>query len=1054
MKKLYFLSITFIALFIFGIASNAQITVTPGATAAALANKLAGPGVIVLNPVLTCATNAQGIFYGPSTLSFDSGIVLTSGQAATTGLTIGANGPASGFASTSNGTAGDPQLTTLAGQPTNDACILQFDFRPVGDTVKFDYVFGSEEYTDFTCSDFNDVFGFFITGPGYGVATNLAKVPGTNLPVCINSVNCGPTGGGSLSTCNAVGAGSPFCAYYVNNSAGTTITYDGLTTTLTAIAHVTPCDTYHLKLGIADAFDDILDSGVFLKAGSLTSISFAVGAQGINPLDTGFGAQFCIRGCTPGKFIFTNTGSLNDSITIHYIIAGTGVNGTDYTTIADSAIIPAHDSTDTVYIYGLTSGSGTKTVKLYIIAPFTCGGATVIMDSVELTIYDSIYVHIITPDTSICIGQHVTINTAGGAGLSYLWSPSATLNNDTLLSPTASPTVTTTYVVAATLPGSGCAPSHSEITVSVVLPPTLNVGPAIQKTCVGVPLQLGVIVTPPSGAYGYNWTPSAWLNNSTIYNPIVTPLAAGDFEYTVHVTTPAFGCDARDTFLLHVLPNDFTLVSPDTGLCYPTGTYQIIAFGDTEFSYAWTPTTGVSNPTIIDPTITPPGNMTYSITASYPGCPDMVHTILYYVENPNVNIIPTDTTFCVGLPVPIKVVTTPVDSPFVTTWTPPTLLSDPTIIQPNFFSPVMGDFYYHVKITSSLGCTSTDSVHFHVLPNDFTLVNPDTGVCYPPSAYQIIAYGDTEFTYTWTPAAGVSDPHILTPTITPPSNTTYSITATYPGCPDMVHTILYYIEHPEINIVPKDTTFCIGSPIPIAVFASPADSPFTHTWSSAINLSDTSIINPYFYSPVTGVFNYVLTIQSGLGCTSTDSLIMRPSPPATLQIIPGNTTINFGDHIQLQAINQSSFDLIYTWLPDNGTLNNPNISDPIATPTDSTTTYTVLAMNQWGCRDSTSVTIMLDYPFDCIPTAFSPNKDGLNDVFRLCPYMQYQKLVEFKVFNRWGEMVYINTSDPSKGWDGTFNGVAQDIGVYNYVITIAKPDGSNKTMTGTVTLIR
>src|SRR5205823_743581 len=123
---------------------------------------------------------------------------------------------------------------------TYDACILEFDFKPAGDTVKFNYVFGSEEYTSFTCSSFNDVFGFFISGPGFAVPTNIALVPGTTIPVCINSVNCGATGFYSTSTCAALGPGSPFCTYYVNNSAGTTITYDGITTTLTAIAGVTP----------------------------------------------------------------------------------------------------------------------------------------------------------------------------------------------------------------------------------------------------------------------------------------------------------------------------------------------------------------------------------------------------------------------------------------------------------------------------------------------------------------------------------------------------------------------------------------------------------------------------------------------------------------------------------------------------------------------------------------------------------------------------------------------------------------------------------------------
>jgi gliding motility-associated-like protein len=686
-----------------------------------------------------------------------------------------------------------------------------------------------------------------------------------------------------------MGPGAPFCTYYVNNSAGATISYDGLTTTLTAIARVTPCDTYHLKLGVADAFDDVYDSGVFLKAGSLTSISFNTTPVGVDPSDTGFGSQFCIRGCTPGYFVFTNTGSLTDSITIHYVIGGTGINGIDYSTIPDSAVIPASVATDTVFIHGLTTATGTKTVELYILSPYSCGGLPFVIDSVELTIYDSFNVHINTPDTTICVGQYVYINTSGTTGLTYSWSPATTLSSSTVLSPTATPSVNTTYNVIASLPGSGCAPSSASITISVVNPAVLNVGPPVQITCVGVPLQLGVTTT-PSGTYEYNWTPATYLNNAAIANPIVTPGVAGDFEYVVDVTYPGGGCGSADSFLLHVLPNTFTLVNPDTGICYPAGTYQIVAFGDTEFTYLWTPAAGVSNPNILTPTITPEGTTTYTITASYPGCPDITHSITYTIQNPNPDIIPRDSTFCISGPVPIVVL--PIDTPYSLNWSPTTDLSDPTVLSPDFFSPVPG------------------------------------------------------------------------------------------------------------------------------------------------------------------VFTYILTITTPLGCVGSDTVTFRPEPPIRVTITPGNTTIPYGGHLQLQASSLSLNPLFYYWVPDNGTLNNTNINDPIVTPVDSVTTYMVYGMDPYGCKDSASITIHLEYQDDCIPTAFTPNGDGLNDVFKLCNSMQYEKLVDFRVLNRWGQTVFENTSDPKKGWDGTFNGVPLDMGVYNYMIIIGRPDGSNRIFKGEVTLIR
>ena len=706
--------------------SKAQITITPSATAAVLAAKLTGPGVLVLNPVLTCASNAEGTFFGPSTLSFDSGIVLTSGQALTTGTAVGAGGPASGFASTANGTPGDPSLDALSGVTTFDACVLEFDFRPAGDTIKFNYVFGSEEYTDYTCTSFNDVFGFFISGPGIGTARNIALVPGTTIPVCINSVNCGVGAGfGTLSTCTALGTGSPFCAYYVNNSTGTTITYDGLTTTLTAISAVTPCDTYHLKIGVADASDDILDSGVFLEAGSLTSVGISVNPLSSNPSDTTFGGAFCVRGCNPGQFIFNLTVPSATAQTLHFLIGGTAVNGYDYNSIPDSVVIPAGSTSASILVFGLNVPStGPKTVIVYILGLYSCGGTPTIVDSAVITIYNSFTIGIITPDTSICLGKNVQINAFGNPFMHYQWTPPPTLSNDTLLMPIATPTITTTYTITGTYPGAGC--------------PTVSA------------------------------------------------------QFTITVTT--------------------------------------------------------------------------------------------------LNIQVHDTMFCVGNTVPIHLQVIPFDPTYTFMWSPPAGLSSTTIQQPTFAGNTVGDFPLNVFVQNASGCQGIDSVTMHVRP---------------------LA--------------------IITPT-------------------------------------------------------------------------------------------------------------------------PLTSTINFGGRVQLDAVNMTPYPLIYWWIPNDGSLNNPNINNPVASPVDSTT-YVVYAMNEWGCLDSAKLSVnVLQGGEVVIPTAFTPNGDGLNDEFRILN-LQFRKLVEFSVYNRWGQLIY-QDNNPEKGWDGTFNGVLQDMDVYKYYVIISNPDGVNKVYKGDVTLIK
>ncbi|WP_345081269.1 choice-of-anchor L domain-containing protein [Nemorincola caseinilytica] len=891
MKKLYLA----LSILLLSAGARAQIVITPGSTpgytATTIMNKLLGPGVIGMNAVLTCLPTAHGTFSvtASSPLIFDSGIVLTSGVATQ------AAGPGSFFASVDNGAPGHPMLTTLAGSTSYNACLLDFDFRPAGDTVRFNYIFGSEEYPGYTCSPFNDPFGFFISGPGYPAATNIALVPGTNIPVCINSINCGATGGYPLSTCTAMGPGAPFCAYFINNAAGTLITYSGITRKLMAIATVTPCDTFHLKLGVSDANDGIYDSGVFLEAGSLTSTSISVAPQGINPNDT-TSSQYCVRGCMPGKFVFKRRGNLANPFTIKYLIGGTAVNGFDYTWIPDSVIIPATDSVQILWINGLpVPPTGPKVVKLYILAPYTCGGMPAILDSAELTILDSFRLNILTSDTAICRGQYVTLMADGDTMLDFTWTPGTALSSTSTLSPViASPTVTTTYTLTGVFPG--CAPSRDRITITVYERPTPDAGPDLKITCHGTPLQLGVTATPVGIPYTYLWSPGTDLSNPNIANPVFTPSDSVDRWQYVTVSAPVYDCSSTDTIFLHVLPNDFQLHTLDTIICYPAGSYQVRGIGDTEFSYSWSPTTGVSDPLIYLPTIAPP---------------------------------------------------------------------------------------------------------------------------YPPA------------------------------------ETIYTVTASYPNCPDIKHTIKYSIWDPRVDILISDTTVCIGLPMPLNVRYTPEELPYTFTWSPTTYLIDaTTSLAPQFFTMVPGVYKYTVTVETPMPtCKWEDSITIMVAPPVKITIDPADAIIKYGEEIQLTATQATSDPLFYTWVPNDGSLTNPNINNPVAKPLDSTL-YTVYGMNQWGCIDSAKTIIYVETDMtEYIPTAFTPNGDGLNDLFRIRG-IKYQRIVDFKVYDRWGAVVYDHKTGDAQGWDGTINGRPADIGVYHYSIIMAKLGNVDKVYKGEVTLIR
>lgn len=248
--------------------SEAALSVTASTTADDMAAALLGPGVKLVagSATYTGAADASGFFTGDTTIfgnpSGVDGVLFTSGSV--TNALPPNNSPS---ATLSNGAAGSAYLSSLiGGAQTFNASTLSFKITvdPDVSAVEWTYVFGSEEYNEFVNSSFNDVFALSLDG------TNLALIPGTSTPVSINNVNNGnPVGSGTIS--------NP--TFYRNNSPGSNAggvpgpyetQYDGLTTVLKSVATgLKPGVEYNLIFAVADTSDTVLDSGVFLKGGSV-----------------------------------------------------------------------------------------------------------------------------------------------------------------------------------------------------------------------------------------------------------------------------------------------------------------------------------------------------------------------------------------------------------------------------------------------------------------------------------------------------------------------------------------------------------------------------------------------------------------------------------------------------------------------------------------------------------------------------------------------------------------------------------------------------------------
>jgi len=350
MKTISKLSLVGLLSLLFGGSAFAQVTTTGGQTAQQLAEILAGPNITVTNASLTGAGVASGSFAnGNSSIGFDSGVILASGNI---NEAPGPNGSANTGADL--GTSGTAQMDGLAGVGTQDAITLEFDFEVQSSFIQFNYVFASEEYPEYAppnSSAYNDVFAFFISGPGITGEENIALVPATTNPVTINNIN---------AITNQ--------QYYVDNAGGADVEYDAYTTILEATrGNLTECQTYHLKLVIADAGDGVYSSAVFLQENSLVQGLVDVQTQTVNAND------IALEGCIPASFTFSFDDISNQDRIITYYVGGTAVNGVDYQFIDSSLTIVAGDTSATIYIDAFSDGLPEGQESVYIIyQPAAC----------------------------------------------------------------------------------------------------------------------------------------------------------------------------------------------------------------------------------------------------------------------------------------------------------------------------------------------------------------------------------------------------------------------------------------------------------------------------------------------------------------------------------------------------------------------------------------------------------------------------------------------------------------------------------------------------------
>jgi gliding motility-associated-like protein len=361
-----------------------------------------------------------------------------------------------------------------------------------------------------------------------------------------------------------------------------------------------------------------------------------------------------------------------------------------------------------------------------------------------------------------------------------------------------------------------------------------------------------------------------------------------------------------------------------------------------------------------------------------------------------------------------------------------------------------GAYNIIVTATNSSGCVGKDSLPLIVNPLPAINAGVDATIC-RFNSYTLTATGGNK--YYWSSSQKLSCDSCTSPLIVPDSSAWYYLAGTDKnGCSNNDSVYVKVIQPVNLIVGPGDTT-CVGSNKTLQ--ASGAD---IYQWSPGIYLNNTSIANPVFHATTDTTIQYTVIASDQNHCfTDTASVTVKAYPIPSVKINgPSDITINVGNSVALTT--QNSADVTsWRWNPPQG-LNDATIPNPIAAPKE-TTVYTVVAANAGSCvsRAQITINVICNNANIYIPNTFSPNNDGVNDVF----YVRGTGLYTIKsmiIFNRWGQVVFekmnFHANDANAGWNGKYNGVDASSDAYVYICEILCENNTVIPLKGSITLIR
>lgn len=883
---------------------------------------------------------------GLTNVGFATGMVMATGDVS---VVVGPNDSDSASAGYGVSTP-DGDLGTLTNGNIFDRASVEFDFSPTQTPLTFDFVFGSEEYCEYVNSQFNDVFGFFISGPGIAGTQNLAVLPG-GTPVAINSVNHLVNTGFYI---NNTGPSGQLCGQNASFLPSVNeLQFDGYTRKLTAVANVIPCQTYHIKLKIGDVGDGVFDSGVFLKSGSFdaggnASVDFVVNGDP--------DATEVYEGCGTVQIVFDRIGgNLSTPLVVPYTISGTAKNGIDYTGIPGVAVIPAGQDklTLTVNITNDLLIEGDETIIITLNNPCSCSMPQEILIIKDLPTLTAV------PDTTVICGPGVGVvgvtPLTGVPPFTYQWS---TGSNEQTISPYAS--VSSNYKVTVT---DGCGKTIVQTARIIVrTPPVGQLQPPAPQLCPG---QEGTIKVKFTGTgpfileYLLNGDPQPPIENIT-ENPFSFTINQPGL-YTIAAVYDSLGCKGTGQGALLVINSSLSMTGTTVGAsCFGQNNGSIntsVVSGQGPYNYTWSGPSNIGN--VADPVNILGGVYTATVTDFF-GCqatqtftvptPTAISPVISAITGPNCSNPQggaIDLSVSGGTP------------GYTYKWSTGAVTQD-------LQNLAVGT--YTVTITDAGGCIKTTTA---TVVGNFTPPIADAAAnggisCSKPT---LVLDGTNSssgagISYNWSanPGTIVSGGTTTTPTISAAGTYTIVVTNSANGCTASDQVVVAADVVPPIaNAGPDQTFTCVINNITLDGSGSSSGPNFTYLWTSsgsgAISAGATTL-NPIVSTA--GTYTLVVTNTSN-GCTKSDNVTVNSNltPPTAIIANPGILTCQNTSLTLNGSASTPTGGISFQWSTNNGLIlsGQTTANAVIGEPGDYTLTVT---NNVNGCTHTKTVTVAQD----------------------------------------------------------------------------------------------